>query len=109
MYYIKKKIEIAGAHFLNLDYESKCQELHGHNWIITIYCKSETLDNNGMVLDFTVIKEKISKVLDHKNINEQLQVNPTAENIARWICGQLKNCYKVKVKESSGNTAIYEI
>ena len=40
MYYIKKTIEISSSHRLNLSYESKCQNLHGHNWIITIYVKS---------------------------------------------------------------------
>ncbi|NLL02602.1 MAG: 6-carboxytetrahydropterin synthase QueD, partial [Mollicutes bacterium] len=29
MYYISKRMEIAGAHKLELDYESKCQNLHG--------------------------------------------------------------------------------
>jgi len=41
MYYIKKTIEVAGAHQLTLDYPSKCCTLHGHNWIITIYCKAK--------------------------------------------------------------------
>jgi len=31
-------MEIAGAHRLELDYESKCSNLHGHNWIVTVYC-----------------------------------------------------------------------
>ena len=38
MYYISKRIEIAFAHQLRLNYESKCQRLHGHNGIATIYC-----------------------------------------------------------------------
>ncbi|MBQ6659367.1 MAG: 6-carboxytetrahydropterin synthase, partial [Prevotella sp.] len=40
MYYVKKTMEISAAHQLQLDYESKCTNLHGHNWIITVYCKS---------------------------------------------------------------------
>ena len=61
MYYVKKRLEISAAHNLKLDYESKCENLHGHNWIIVIYCRSEELDKNGMVLDFTVIKKKIKE------------------------------------------------
>ena len=64
MYYVKKRLEISAAHNLKLDYESKCENLHGHNWIIDIYCKSAELDKNGMVLDFTVIKKKIKKFGD---------------------------------------------
>lgn len=109
MYYISKRLEIAGAHKLDLDYESKCQNLHGHNWIIIVYCKSEELDKNGMIIDFKIIKNKISDKLDHKYINEVVDFNPTAENIAKWICDEVgEKCYKVSVQESEGNIAIYE-
>ena len=109
MYYINKRLEIAGAHNLTLNYESKCSNLHGHNWIVMIYCKSEELDENGMVIDFKHIKEKISDKLDHKYINEIVDFNPTAENIAKYICDEIgEKCYKVSVQESEGNIAIYE-
>ncbi len=109
MYYVSKRLEIAGAHYLSLDYESKCSNLHGHNWIITVYCKSETLNKNGMVVDFAYIKKTISDKLDHRCINDVLPyVNPTAENIAKWICDQIPSCYKVSVQESEGNIAIYD-
>lgn len=109
MYYISKRLEIAGAHNLKLDYESKCSNLHGHNWIINIYCKSEELDQNGMVIDFKNIKNKISDKLDHQYINEVVDFNPTAENIAKYICEEIgEKCYKVSVQESEGNIAIYE-
>ena len=110
MYYVKKRLEISAAHNLKLDYESKCENLHGHNWIIEIYCKSEELDKNGMVLDFTVIKKRIKEKLDHKYLNEIFDFNPTAENIAKWICHELSPfCYRVEVTESEDNTAIYEV
>ena len=61
-----------------------------------------------MVVDFSHIKERITSYLDHGNFNELLPFNPTAENIARWICEQTPNCYRVDVQESEGNTASYE-
>lgn len=109
MYYVKKRLEISASHKLELGYESKCKNLHGHNWIINIYCKSEDLNKEGMVMDFTIIKQKISDFLDHKYLNEILPFNPTAENIARWIQEQIPFCYKVEVQESEGNVASYEI
>lgn len=109
MYRVKKRIEVSGAHRLNLDYESKCSNLHGHNWIIEIYMQSKGLDSNGMVMDFTHIKKFISDKLDHQNLNEVFNFNPTAENIAKWICDTLGDkCYKVTVQESEGNVAEYE-
>lgn len=109
MYYISKRLEIAGAHNLKLSYESKCQNLHGHNWIVIVYCKSEELNKDGMVIDFKHIKNKITDKLDHQYINDIVDFNPTAENIAKWICEQIgEKCYKVSVQESEGNIAIYE-
>ena len=108
MYYVCKRLEISAAHSLMLSYESKCEDLHGHNWIVKIYCKSETLNQDGMVTDFTLIKRDIEKALDHKFLNEVLPMNPTAENIARWICDLTPNAYKVEVWESEMNMAAYE-
>lgn len=114
MYYISKRFEVAGAHNLNLPYESKCANVHGHNWIITVFCKSKELTPYGMVIDFKKIKDIISGKLDHKYINEEIGVNPTAENIAKWICDEINRqcktdvCYKVSVQESEGNIAVYE-
>lgn len=106
MYIVKKRMEIAGSHCLKLNYESKCRNIHGHNWIVNVYCRSETLNSNGMVIDFTEIKKRIHDRLDHGNLNELIE-QPTAENMARWICEQLTQCFKVTVQESEGNDATY--
>lgn len=108
MYYIEKHFEISASHHLNLSYESKCTRMHGHNWHVTVYCKSHELNQDGMVEDFGHIKQIIHEKLDHADLNSVLPFNPTAENIARWIVDQLPTCYKAKVQESDGNIAIYE-
>ena len=109
MFYVSKRMEVAGSHYLDLNYESKCCNMHGHNWIITVHCKSEELDENGMVVDFKKIKDRVHGLLDHRCLNEIFEFNPTAENIARWICEEMvPRCYKVEVQESEGNVAVYE-
>jgi len=118
MFKVTKRIEIAGAHFLRLPYTSPCGRMHGHNWIIEVEVQAEKLDDNGMVVDFSLISEVVKK-LDHKNLNETLNetlpidINPTAENIATWIATELYKVIKaptarvskVTVQESEGNTA----
>lgn len=102
MYRVTKRIEIAGAHKLLLPYESKCQNFHGHNWIIYVTCESEKLNDVGMVVDFTEIK-KVVMLLDHGYLNEWV-AQPTAERIAEWIMARVDRCVKVEVQESEGNT-----
>ena len=96
------------AHRLCLTYESKCSHLHGHNAIVTVYCKSETLNENGMVVDFSTVKDIVKGLLDHQYVNDKVDFNPTAENLARWICEQVPNCYKVTFQESRDNIATYD-
>ena len=93
MYTVIKRMEVSAAHSLKLSYRSKCENLHGHNWIITV---------------FSHIKQVVKGQLDHHNLNEVLSFNPTAENIARWICDQIPTCFKVEVQESESNIAVYE-
>lgn len=108
MYFVKKRFEISAAHRLDLCYESKCTRLHGHNWIITVECKSKELNENGMVTDFSHIKEMVMNRLDHSVLNDVVEGNPTAENIARWIVDNVPNCFRCEVQESEGNIAAYE-
>lgn len=109
MYYISKRFEISAAHKLKLSYASKCENLHGHNWIVTVHCKAKGLNADGMIVDFSHIKKAIKSKLDHQVLNDVLgDLNPTAENLAYWICQQIDTCYKVTVQESEGNIATYE-
>ena len=112
---ISKRMEIAGSHQLKLPYESKCENLHGHNWFVTVHCESDRVTDYGMIVDFAAVKREIHGFLDHGYLNDLLPgLNPTAENMAKWICQKVTSlcevgyCYKVEVQESEGNVATYE-
>lgn len=113
MFEVRKTFEISAAHKLTLSYDSKCSNLHGHNWNITVACRSDDLNQDGMVYDFKLIKDQISDALDHQNITDKIiidgvRLNSTAENIALWISRKIgETCFEVIVKESEGNVAIW--
>lgn len=117
MYKVKVEANFSSAHNLR-GYRGKCEELHGHNWKIEVTAASEKLDKAGMVLDFKILKSRLKKVLDeldHKylnKINPFIKVNPTSENIAKYIFDKLKvNIPRLKsvvVWENSASSAIYE-
>ena len=90
MYELKTITQFGAAHQLR-NYKGKCENLHGHNWKIEVYVKGENLDENGLLVDFKVIKDKTKEIieeLDHKFLNELecfRDINPSSENIARYI------------------------
>lgn len=117
MYEISVKIEFSAAHKLT-DHPGPCGEVHGHNWKIEAAFANRELDKQGMVIDFDdAMKElnKIKTLLDHKMINEVApfdKVNPTAENIAKWIFDELKKNLplapsRITVHETESTAASY--
>jgi 6-pyruvoyltetrahydropterin/6-carboxytetrahydropterin synthase len=117
MHTIKVEGNFSAAHKLR-GYKGKCEDLHGHNWKVEAAVASETLDPIGMVMDFTHLKAKLNKVLkqfDHKYINSIpyfKKVNPTSENIARYVFENLRprvpGLKTVTVWENSTSSATYE-
>ena len=97
MWTVTKRMEIAGAHKLDLPYPSKCSEMHGHNWIIWVEVSTDVLNAEGMVVDFGWLKNEmegyIKEPFDHQVINTKLgnHLNPTAENIAVYIWNEMTN------------------
>ena len=64
---ITKDYEISAGHFL--PEIMKCNKIHGHNYKISVTAKSKTLDENGMVMDFNILKNSIKTIVkawDHR-------------------------------------------
>ena len=132
MYSVTKVITFCYGHRL-LHYQGKCRHLHGHNGAVEIELASAALDRLGMVRDFAEIKRTIQgwidAELDHKmilcaedpalpllrSLREPLYVipeNPTAENLAKLIYGQVKRMgfpvTSVRLWETDSSFAVYQ-
>lgn len=105
MYSVTRELSFCYGHRL-LEYDGKCRHLHGHNGRAVLTLEAPSLDDVGMVVDFgrlkRVVGSWIDEHLDHKMLLHRddpllpllrqqgepvfvLDVNPTAENIARLI------------------------
>jgi len=105
MYRVSKSVSFCYGHRL-LNYQGKCQHLHGHNARAVITLERDSLDERGMVEDFSEVKRLVWEWLDneidhtlllHKDdpilpvlqaSGERVMVtdeNPTAEVLARMI------------------------
>jgi 6-pyruvoyltetrahydropterin/6-carboxytetrahydropterin synthase len=105
MFRVTREIEFCYGHRL-LNYDGKCRHLHGHNGRAVIVLQGADLDERGMLVDFAEIKRKVQEWID-ENLDHtmllcrddpllpvlrargervfEMNVNPTAENIARLI------------------------
>lgn len=110
MYKLKLKTHFCAAHQLTHAYDHKCNDsIHGHNFKVYIEIEKEVLTNN-MVVDFKKVKEIIDE-FDHKNLNELIKEEPTAENISFVIYKKLKKVVggkiTVEIEESEGASIEY--
>ena len=131
MHSVTKIIHFCYGHRL-LQYRGKCRDLHGHNGTVEIELAAKALDRRGMVRDFTEIKRAIQgwidAHLDHKMILCQddpvlpllrkakeplyvIDVNPTAENLAKLIYDHTKRLgfpvTSVRLWETGSSFATY--
>ena len=128
MYELSIKGHFDAAHYLR-DYPGKCSQIHGHTWEIEVVVAGAELDGLGMLIDFSVLKRNLKEVLaqfDHRLINDlagfgQGELNPTAENLAKFIYQQLQSgietqtgsgkkikVIRVRVWESPNASATYK-
>lgn len=131
MYTVSREFTFCYGHRL-CGYSGNCAQLHGHNALVRICIESETLDDNGFVVDFSLIQKKISQWidqnLDHKMIlykNDPFAAclhkigaalyltenNPSAENLAKLIYQEASKSFsgikKVEFWETPKSCATY--
>lgn len=90
MYELMIETQFSSAHQLR-GYKGKCENLHGHNWKVQAVVTAEKLNEIGLAIDFHELRKSCNEIvatLDHAVLNEIFpftEINPSSENIAKWI------------------------
>lgn len=115
MYTITKQFAFSAAHQLHgLRADHPCSRVHGHNYTVEVELRSEQLDATGFVVDYNdlaLLKQYIDGTLDHRNLNDVLPVQTSAENLARhlydWCAARWPQVAAVRVSETPKTWAEY--
>lgn len=104
MFLLNVKASYDSAHFLR-NYKGKCENLHGHHYVVEAGLAFDDVGEGGMAFDFTDAKRHLRAIageLDHHNINDLepfTTLEPSAENQARWIFQEMQG----RLGEMAGN------
>ncbi len=93
---------------------------HGHNYGLEVTLQGRVDERTGTAVDLgrldAVVEERVLKVLDHRNLNQDLPefaaLNPTSEHLAQVIWGWLEPelgpaLYRVRLQETARN--VFEV
>jgi 6-pyruvoyltetrahydropterin/6-carboxytetrahydropterin synthase len=121
MYEVSVRDHFSAAHQL-IEVGGGCERLHGHNFAVEVFVRSDTLTDEGTVIDFRVLKKALKEVLDildHSFLNDLdafKDIGPSSERLAAFIYkelsarlfdGNLPGPFRVDVWESENSRASY--
>jgi 6-pyruvoyltetrahydropterin/6-carboxytetrahydropterin synthase len=115
MFSISKRFDFSAAHQLRgLPETHQCARPHGHNYSVTVSLSGDELDEVGFIVDYgrlDQIKQFLDATVEHRDLNEVFDFNPTAENLAKHFYGIFKAMFpqvmSVEVKETDKTKAMY--
>ncbi len=90
MYEVTIKKSFSAAHVLK-EIGGKCEDLHGHNFLVEVSVAGDALNGEDLLIDFRDLKKWINEILDHldhKYLNEVeafKDINPSSDRVAKFI------------------------
>jgi 6-pyruvoyltetrahydropterin/6-carboxytetrahydropterin synthase len=119
---ISKRFGFEAAHFLSgLPKKHPCERMHGHSYQVDVRLAAAALTGPGFVTDFRELapmKKYLDATLDHRVLNEVLDVEPTSENLAlhlaTWFLDHMQpglpgRLVAVRVSETASSWAEYQV
>jgi len=72
------------------------EDEHSHSWAVSVAVCSEKLNEDGFVMDFCVLKEKVQEIageFEGKRLEDMgcfKNINASAENVAKYIFDRIE-------------------
>jgi 6-pyruvoyltetrahydropterin/6-carboxytetrahydropterin synthase len=85
--------DFSAAHAIRI--KGHPEPLHGHNWHTTAVFAGDSLDDDGLLVDFHLLERTLRAItseLNNRNLNDSppfRALNPTAEHVARHLADEL--------------------
>ena len=95
MFEISVETHFYAGHELRLP-DGKLEPSHNHDWIVTANVSSESLNNMGIVMNFHKLREILENItakFNSESLNNMdffQKINPSAENVAKFIYEKLE-------------------
>ena len=124
MFEVTVEADFSASHILE-GYNGPCANLHGHNYRVQATAEGDKLDELGMVLDLSILKQALREVvgsLDHCHLNDHPDfagIIPSSEHVARYVFDKVRTALagvkpvdqvwlrEVRVIESDKSWVIY--
>lgn len=112
MFTISKRFDFSASHQLDgLPDDHPCSRLHGHNYSIEIELASTELNDVGFVFDYRALdplKTWIDETFDHRNLNDVVMFNPTAELLASFVFARVLLVLDLPMNVDAVAVRVYE-
>jgi 6-pyruvoyltetrahydropterin/6-carboxytetrahydropterin synthase len=121
LYTLTKRFTFEAAHELPR-HDGKCRRLHGHSWVMVVAVAGSRLHSSGpksgMLMDYAdlsaAVKPLVESHLDHHYLNETTGlINPTSEELARWVHERLRpelpDLAWVEIQETCTSSCRYQL